>query len=424
MLLISAGKMSKGCAVANVVGRNLTICCIINDKACCIGGNVLISKISLKNWRNFQMVDDIELSNRVFVVGANASGKSNFLDVFRFLHDIVKSGGGLEEAIRIRGGMSKLRCLSARQKTDIEIKITLSELSIPNKDKWVYELGIRHSKSDGRPRLTFEKIYKDGVEILSRPNEEDKMDPEQLTQTYVQQKFTNTAYRELVDFFLGISYLHLVPQLVKHPVAFNGPNMPEDPYGRDFLERIAQAPKGIRTSYLKKIEKALSAAVPHLRELKYSPDNRGIPHLEAKYEHWRSYGARQREDQFSDGTLRLIGLLWSILEGKSLLLLEEPEISLNAAIVRRIPALIYRLQTGISRQIFLSTHSSDILQDPGINAHEILLLTPGEGGTDVSNTSTRKDIRQLLEKGLLPSDVVLPRTQPPNIEQMELFDWK
>jgi hypothetical protein len=35
----------------------------------------------------------------------------------------------------------------------------------------------------------------------------------------------------------------------------------------------------------------------------------------------------------------LIGLLWSLQEGDSLLLLEEPELSLNSAIVSRIPAL-------------------------------------------------------------------------------------
>jgi predicted ATPase len=49
------------------------------------------------------MTDD--LSRRVFLVGPNASGKSNLLDVFRFLHDVVSVGGGLEEAVRKRQGV-------------------------------------------------------------------------------------------------------------------------------------------------------------------------------------------------------------------------------------------------------------------------------------------------------------------------------
>ena len=52
---------------------------------------MLISKLTLKNWRNFKSID-IDLTERVFIVGANASGKSNLLDAIRFLKDIVKPG--------------------------------------------------------------------------------------------------------------------------------------------------------------------------------------------------------------------------------------------------------------------------------------------------------------------------------------------
>jgi hypothetical protein len=55
-------------------------------------------------------------------------------------------------------------------------------------------------------------------------------------------------------------------------------------------------------------------------------EENGRPHLEAIYDHWRPGAGKQKEDQFSDGTLRLIGLLWSLQEGDSLLLLEEPEL--------------------------------------------------------------------------------------------------
>jgi predicted ATPase len=46
------------------------------------------SRIRLTNWRNFGSVD-VRLQNRTFLIGANASGKSNFLDVFRFLRDLA-----------------------------------------------------------------------------------------------------------------------------------------------------------------------------------------------------------------------------------------------------------------------------------------------------------------------------------------------
>ena len=55
------------------------------------------TSLSLENWRNFVDVD-VKLRRRVFLVGPNASGKSNFLDVFRFLSDIAGVGGGVPES--------------------------------------------------------------------------------------------------------------------------------------------------------------------------------------------------------------------------------------------------------------------------------------------------------------------------------------
>ena len=76
---------------------------------------MIVTRMRVKNWRNFKEFD-VRLQERQFIVGPNASGKSNLLDVFRFLRDIAKSdGGGLQKAVNDRGGVSKLRCLAARK---------------------------------------------------------------------------------------------------------------------------------------------------------------------------------------------------------------------------------------------------------------------------------------------------------------------
>ena len=63
---------------------------------------MLITRLALKNWRNFKAVD-VSLRERVFVIGPNASGRSNLLDVLRFLRDVAKPGGGLQRAVAERG---------------------------------------------------------------------------------------------------------------------------------------------------------------------------------------------------------------------------------------------------------------------------------------------------------------------------------
>ena len=382
---------------------------------------MIITHVALKNWRNFRSVD-VDLGERVFLAGPNASGKSNLLDAFRFLRDIAKPGGGLQKAVSDRGGISKLRCLAAREHPDIEIEVHLAE-SANQEPAWKYAIGIKQeSRGYRQPYLAYEHVWQGSRPILERPNPDDAQDFLRRTQTHLEQIGANSSFREIAKFFETVLYLHLVPQLVRRPELYSGPGNSEDPFGRSFLERVVKTPQRVRRSRLAKIEAALLLAVPQIKGLTDVKDESGIPHLEAVYEHWRPKGAKQREDQFSDGTLRLIGLLWSLLEGESLLLLEEPELSLNSGIVRKLPSLMYRLQRQRRRQILVSTHSADLLSDKGIGGEEVLLLTPSVEGTKVEPASSIKEVKDLLESGLSIADAALPRTVPTAVEQLDLFE--
>jgi len=377
---------------------------------------MIVSGLILKNWRNFRSVD-VTLGPRVFLVGPNASGKSNLLDVLRFLRDIAKPGGGLQWAVEQRRGLPKIRCLTARREPDVEIEVRLSGNGA--QAGWRYAIGIKQKVRGYRqPYLTYERVWQAGQLLLDRPDEHDGTDPDRLTQTHLEQINANQRFRDVARFVASIRYLHLVPQLLRHPDAFPGPGVPEDPFGRNFLELVAKTPEKTRRSRLRKIESALRSAVPQLTNLRDTKDEAGVPHLEALYEHWRPQGAWQREDQFSDGTLRLIGLFWSLLEGDSPLLLEEPELSLQSAIVSKLPSLIARLQRETGRQVFISTHSPDLLSERGIGGEETLLLVPDREGTGVHTAASIREVRDLLKAGLSVADAVVPRTAPPDVNQL------
>jgi predicted ATPase len=379
---------------------------------------MIISHLILKNWRNFRSID-ISLTDRVFIVGPNASGKSNLLDAIRFLRDIAKPGGGLQQAIVRRGGVSKIRCLAARKEPDVEIDIELKDGG--GSPAWRYSIGFAQEvRGHRQPFLRFERAWRGQEQILKRPDAEDARDRIRLTQTSLEQINANADFRDVARFLDSIRYLHLVPQLLKHPEAFKGPGSAEDPFGKDFLELVARTPEKTRRSRLRRIEEALRLAVPQLTDLSETKDETGVPHLEATYQHWRPGAGRQREDQFSDGTLRLIGLFWTLLDGDAPMLLEEPELSLHTAIVKRLPGLFYRIQRKRKRQIFVSTHSWEMLEDRGIGAENVILLQPQQEGTSATVASTNSDIRNLLTSGFSVAEVALPRTTPPDIEQLTL----
>lgn len=384
---------------------------------------MIISRIRMKNWRNFRDVD-VTLASRVFLVGPNASGKSNFLDAVRFLSDIAKPGGGLQKATDNRGGLSKIRCLAARKYPDVELDVELTENS-GTAPAWRYAIGIKQeTRGNRRPYLAYERVWEGQKQILDRPDDHDRQDRERLIQTHLEQINANVAFREVARFLESVLYLHLVPQLIRYPKAFSGPGVAGDPFGQSFLERIGKAPQKTRRARLNRIEKALRYAVPQLKKLEYTVDTAGggVPHLEAVYEHWRPHGARQQEIDFSDGTLRLIGLLWSLMEGDSTLLLEEPELSLNAAIVKKLPTLLHRATRTTRRQVLISTHSAELLCDKGIGGEEVLLLEPSKEGTNVRPVSDVREVRDLLNAGLSVGEAVVPRTEPAGIGQMMLFE--
>ncbi len=370
--------------------------------------------LALKNWKNFAQVE-VSIPDRLFLVGPNASGKSNLLDAFRFLRDLASTGGGFQEAVARRGGVTAIRCLAARRQPAIEIRV---DLKANDGNEWSYEIAFNQDPQR-RPHLKKERVLHGGQILLERPNEEDQADPARLTQTYLEQVNVNRDFREIAAFFASIRYLHIVPQLVREPDRSVG--RINDPFGGDFLEQLAKTSEKTRKARLRRIQEALRVAVPQLQEIELWRDVRGIPHLRGKYEHWRPQGAWQTEEQFSDGTLRLMGLLWVAMDKDGPLLLEEPELSLHPEIVRVLPQMLARAVHRTGRQIFLSTHSPDLLRDEGIGLDEVLLLLPGKEGTAVKTAAALEDVCHLLEGGLSLADAVIPKTKPEQATQLAVF---
>ncbi len=384
---------------------------------------MIVNHLSLRNWRNFRSVD-APLQERTYVLGANATGKSNLLDVFRFLRDVSKpQGGGLQKAVGARGGIRKLRCLHARRESDIRIEVALADDSSGRTVEWRYVLAFKpEGKGIQRTFVSAEQVWKGNEKLLDRPNSPDQRDTDRLTQTHLEQVQSNSRFRVLAEFFAGTTYLHLVPQLLKYGDAIGGHRLEDDPFGQGFLEGIAKTSARTRDARLKKIESALSLAVPQFKELRFIQDKTtGRPHLEALYAHYRPNAGWQTEEHFSDGTLRLLGLLWSLLESNSLLLLEEPELSLNAAVVEKIPLMLDRVARNSKRrrQVIISTHSEALLSNKGIDGRGVLLLEPQAEGSSVRLMDNSE--AEILNAGFSVAEVMLPKARPDQAEQLGLW---
>lgn len=379
-----------------------------------------ISEIRLKNWKNFREASALNLPDVVYVLGANASGKSNLLDAVRFLRDVSKSrGGGLQQAIEAREGMSKIRCVHARRDTEVVVGVTISDHD--DNEIWRYTLGFNIPPSGVRePQVTREVVEKRGEEgnwkkIIDRPDTRDKADQFLMRETSLEQASANADFRDLAQILGSITYVHLVPQLLKFGDQIGGHTISDDPFGQEFLLRIARTPGRTRDARLRRVEKALRTIVPQLENLQFIKDElTGKPHIEMRLKHHRPHGAKQREDQFSDGTLRLISLLWLIQErGNAPLLLEEPELSLNEEIVQLLPEAfegILRAQKS-RRQILITTHSQALLSNAGIDRSGLVVVETSDEGSALRTTDELENAA--LDSGFSPAEVVLPRARRP-----------
>ncbi len=175
-------------------------------------------------------------------------------------------------------------------------------------------------------------------------------------------------------------------------------------------------PKAERTRRLKVVNQALKGLLPYFDTLEVDRGQLGGYHLKLKVKHWRSRAAAQDESSLSDGTLRVIALLWEILDGTGPLLLEEPELSLHAAAVAKLPAL-FSLANEHGRQIIVSTHAFSMFREVGFAAEELVLIRAATGksarASDIVMGSKVKPIVEHLKHQLPLEPVLEAETAPP-----------
>jgi len=105
-----------------------------------------------------------------------------------------------------------------------------------------------------------------------------------------------------------------------------------------------------------------------------------------------------------------------------MLLLEEPELSLNDGIVSQIPMLISGMQRKAKhrRQVIITTHSEALLNNEGIDGREVIRLEPTENGTEMLLPNEEETVA--LKAGLTPADVMLSKARPHQVEQLSLLE--
>ncbi|HOI24119.1 MAG TPA: AAA family ATPase [Caldisericia bacterium] len=376
-----------------------------------------IESIKVKNFKALKDIEINTLSNLNIFVGANGTGKTTLFDVFGFLKDCLIHN--VTKAIQSRGGYNEL---VSRGYTNQDIEIELKyRMKIADKERLVTYLLIigriekkisvkreilRYKRgSSGSPFHFLDFRNGKGDAIL---NEEDFSKPDEELQKEVQnldspdilaikglgqfERFkAANAFRQLIEGW-HVSDFHInLARGSKDAAGFSEHLSIEG----DNLQLVANNIKENYPEIFTKILNKMKQRVPGVGDIttEPTPDGRLILRF-----HDGSFKDPFIDKFVSDGTIKMFAYLILLHDPNPypLLCIEEPE---NQLYPKLLDELVeeFREYTRLGGQIFVSTHSPDLLNAAKIN--EVFWIVKKDGFAHIFPASGDEQIKAYMTEG-------------------------
>ena len=354
----------------------------------------MINKLRLVNFKNFADVT-LRMGPFTVIVGANASGKSNLRDAFRFLHGIGRGytlpdviggrygAGGQVEWEQIRGTAGEIVRFGKDQfslslemtldETDVlymiqiiaearsgQFKVLIEHLRVDGSPIYVSFPGSDdpgHAQADGRFRiLNLQRTgTRRGIEIAIRPDQPALTQIDELSQ--VERSHKEWASR-VAQALAGMRFLDLAPDRMRQP-AFPGQTVLGDS-GENLptvLNEICADERRKRT--LAEWTRELTPMDVHDFEFPTDPTT-GRVHLVIVERN----GNRVSAYSASDGTLRFLAMLAALLgtNPARLYVFEEIDNGIHPSRQQLLIDLIEGQTAKGKYQVVTTTHSPDLIE--------------------------------------------------------------
>jgi predicted ATPase len=392
---------------------------------------VFLTRVVLRNFKSIGSCD-VQLGPLNFLVGANGSGKSNFLDALHLVRDALASS--LDNALNERGGLIEVRRRSSGHPTHFGIRL---EFILPDGRHGYYAFNIGALSGRGYVVLTEEcAISTRGSGpyfCVERGQLRDTSEstfpaitPDRLALASVSGL---AAYRPVFDALMAMGFYNLNPKVMREP------QKPQDgrllkPAGENIVSVIGHLERSAPENF-RLIQEYLQIVVPMV----YGVERKQIGPLETLEFRQVMAGAqhpwRFLAQNMSDGTLRALGVLTALFQANTdhapvLVGIEEPETALH-------PAASSALRDALSRasrqtQVIVTSHSPDLLDDQDIGQDQFLAVVSEGGETKIGplDQASRQMMRdrlfsagELLRANQLAPDGEFLKAQA--LRQIELF---
>lgn len=393
--------------------------------------SVFLTRVILRNYKSIGRCD-VRLGPLTYLVGANGSGKSNFLDALHLVRDALS--GSLDNALNERGGLTEVRRRSSGHPTNFAIRL---EFVLPSGQPGYYAFKVGALAGRGY-EVQIEKCVIEGVgkgpffhvERGALKDSSEATFPAVTADRLALVSASGMAvFRPVFDALTGMGFYNLNPKLMRDP------QKPQDgrmlkPVGENIVSVIGHLER-VAPENLQRIEAYLQTVVPMMHGL----ERKQMGPLETLEFRQEVAGAqapwRFPAQNMSDGTLRALGVLTALFQGNkdhnpTLVGIEEPETALHPA---ASAALREALTTASdSTQVIVTSHSPELLDDRNIPPEHILAVVSEGGDTrigplDAASVSVMRErlfsAGELLRLNQLKPDAASLNSQ--SSSQAELF---
>ncbi len=417
-----------------------------------------ITKVWARNFRSIKSAE-LELGDLTVLVGPNASGKSNLVDILRFLSDTARDG--LAKAIERRGGIGtfgrkppKGRALAP----EIGLRMDTLEgvldygFALAHRGGGGYEVkreyasyaptgyqGVPYSIEIVKGRLseeTFESLAGEGVSqedlarikttsgVIAAYSSIEAADgqslllvpPERMGVAWALAGVYSPPSGNLADtpalvlrealwamknFLSSVALYRLFPDALRAPqVAAEGHPLAAN--GENLASALREMIRK-KNGFLPNLKEALAVAIEGVRDFRVTQAGSHCV-VEVKHESEPGSGRGRWIDLLneSDGTIRLLAMLTALYQQPSpaLMCLEEPEMAIHPWTIAVLSEYIY--EASMRGQVVLTTHRPELLDRFPV---ESIRAVSAENGSTRVGEIVESQLKSISKKLFLPGEV-------------------
>lgn len=414
---------------------------------------MFVRNIKVSNFKSFDQLD-VDLGALNVLIGANASGKSNFVSILKFLKDIVDSG--LDNAISMQGRVDYIRNLGIGSERDLSValhldsgpepvslfrvdtdgkrlhifarqllysfaiefyKVKKTYKQIVNELLWtdceVGELGKAHElRPIGKCEVTLGR-EKGAVTFDLRKSEDVPVEIGDLLPPFFSSKFLEERLspRELMlenpffgaflpplffvlsEFFSDTAIYDFDPKLSKRGTLVRG-KAELEPDGSNLalvINSVLEDRKA-RTTFYNLVRDLL----PFIEDITVEklPDKSLLARVREVYSGERFLPA----SVISEGTINAVALITALyFDSKPLVVIEEPERSLHPYLISKVIDMMRDVSERLGKQVIVTTHNPEVVRYAGID-NILLVHRDEEGFSKISRPAEMEEVGVFLEK--------------------------